>query len=131
MKTKHIILSLTLLACAAGWFPFPSAAADFKAELFGEPSRIFANIVTQDVNTGYVQINGVAMDLAAQPLWDFGDGIVVGSWFPAEHTYASTGSNYIVKVTGYFTDGAPTRPKCSSASCRPSSHRSRCPTNSL
>lgn len=106
MKTKHIILSLALLACAAGWFPFPAAAADFKAELFGEPSRIFANIVTQDVNTGYVQINGVATNLAAQPLWDFGDGTVVGSWFPATNTYASTGSNYIVKVTGYFTDGA-------------------------
>ena len=83
-----------------------AAAVDFKAELFGGPARIFANIVTQDVNTGYVQINGVAMDLAAQPVWDFGDGTVVGSWFPAEHTYASTGSNYIVKVTGYFTDGA-------------------------
>ena len=44
--------------------------------------------------------------MASQPVWDFGDGTVVGSWFPAEHTYASTGSNYIVKVTGYFTDGA-------------------------
>ena len=75
-------------------------AADFQAELFGEPARIFANIVTQDVNSGYVQINGVAIGLAAQPVWDFGDGTVVGSWFPAEHTYASTGSNYIVKVTG-------------------------------
>ena len=77
-----------------------------KRSCLARPARIFANIVTQDVNTGYVQINGVAMDLAAQPLWDFGDGTVVGSWFPAEHTYASTGSNYIVKVTGYFTDGA-------------------------
>ena len=106
MRTKHIILSLTLLAGAAGCFPFPALAADFKAELFGEPARIFANIMTQDVNTGYVQINGVAMNLSAQPVWDFGDGTVVGSWFPAEHTYASTGSNYIVRVTGYFTDGA-------------------------
>lgn len=106
MKTKHIIFSLTLLVGAAGWFPFPAVAADFKAELFGEPSRIFANLVTQDVNTGFVQINGVAMDLAAQPIWDFGDGTVVESWFPAEHTYVSTDSNYIVKVTGYFTDGA-------------------------
>jgi hypothetical protein len=106
MKTQDIIFNLMLLACAAGWFSSSVVAADFKAELFGEPARIFAHIVTQDLNTGYVQINGGAMDLAAQPLWNFGDGTVVGSWFPAEHTYASTESNYIVKATGYFTDGA-------------------------
>jgi hypothetical protein len=94
-----------LLCLVCGSLP-TAAAVDFKAELFGGPARIFANIVTQDVSTAYVQINGVALNLAAQPLWDFGDGTVVGSWFPAEHTYASTGSNYIVKVTGYFKDGA-------------------------
>jgi hypothetical protein len=82
-----------------------TAALDFKAELFGEPTRINANIVTQTVTTGYVRINGVATGLAAQPLWDFGDGKVVGSWFPAEHTYAPPRSNYIVRVTGFFTDG--------------------------
>ena len=83
-----------------------AAAMDFKAELFGAPARIFANSVTQDVATGYVRINGVAMGLASQPVWDFGDGTVRGSWFPAEHTYAPPRSNYIVRVTGYFTDGA-------------------------
>jgi hypothetical protein len=78
---------------------------DFREELFGEPPRVGANIVTQDVNSGYVQINGGAANLAAQPLWDFGDGTVVGGWFPVEHTYAQPRSNYVVRVTGHFTDG--------------------------
>ena len=80
-------------------------ATDFKAELFGQPSRICTTIVTQDVTSGYVQLNGAAIGLASEPLWDFGDGAVVESWFPAEHTYAPPQSNYIVRVTGYFTDG--------------------------
>ncbi len=100
MKTKTTVLWAVVCGSLQ-----TADAVDFKGELFGGPARIFANIVTQDVNTGYVQINGVAMNLAAQPVWDFGDGTVVGSWFPAEHTYASTKSNYVAKVSGYFTDG--------------------------
>lgn len=82
-----------------------AAAMDFKQELFGPPPRIFAHIEDLNTGTGYVRINGVAMDLAAQPVWDFGDGTVVGSWFPAEHTYGSTSANHIVTVTGQFSDG--------------------------
>ena len=109
MKTYLRIHRMKALVTAAvgliGWNA--AAAVDLKAELFGGPARIFANIMTQDVNAGYVQINGVGIGLTNRPpLWDFGDGTVVGSWFPAEHTYASPRSNYIVKVTGYFTDGA-------------------------
>jgi hypothetical protein len=78
---------------------------DFKADLFGEPSRISANLVTQSVTSGYVQINGVATGLASQPLWDFGDGTVVGSWFPAEHTYVvETSANL---SAGGFTTCSP------------------------
>jgi hypothetical protein len=95
-----------LLLSVVGCFRSPGAEFDFTAELFGSPSRIDASVMAQDVNTGYVQISGVAIGLAAQPLWDFGDGTIVGSWFPAEHTYALPRSNYLVRVTGYFTDGA-------------------------
>ncbi len=98
-------LCRAVLSVLCGTFQATNAA-DFKAELFGEPGRIFAHLMAQDMNTGAVRINGVAMDLAAQPVWDFGDGTVVGSWFPAEHTYPSTASNYVVKVTGFFSDGA-------------------------
>ena len=52
------------------------------------------------MTSGYVQINGVAMGLASVPLWDFGDGTVLESWFPADHTYAAPRSNYVVRVTG-------------------------------
>jgi len=97
---------VALLACSGGRLESAAAAVDFKAELFGQPQRIFANVVAQDPDTGYVQINGGAEGLTNQPpLWDFGDGTVAASWFPAEHTYVPPRSNYIVKVTGYFTDG--------------------------
>ncbi len=92
--------------CLVCWAAWAVEAGDFKVELFGGSARIFANIVTQDVGTGYVQINGGAADLATQPVWDFGDGTVLGSWFPVEHTYLLPRSNYIVRVTGRFTDGA-------------------------
>lgn len=94
------------LLCLVCWAPWAADAGDFKAELFGGSSRIFANVVTQDLSAGYVQINGGAADLATQPVWDFGDGTVLGSWFPVEHTYSLPRSNYIVRVTGRFTDGA-------------------------
>jgi hypothetical protein len=102
---RALVLLVTFLAVGLELCPILVRAVGFQAELFGEPSRIGANIVTQDVSTGYVQINGGAMGLAAQPVWDFGDGTVHGSWFPAEHTYAAPRSNYIVRVTGRFTDG--------------------------
>ena len=106
-RTAHTLSLLALLSTLNLQLSTTcTAAVDFKAELFGEPSRMSANIVTQSVTTGYVRINGVAMGLASQPLWDFGDGTVVGSWFPAEHTYTPPRSNCIVRVTGHFTDGA-------------------------
>ncbi len=95
-----VFAGLLWFACVLG----PAIAEDFKPELLGEPSRISASIQEQNSN-GQVQFNGGALGLASEPVWDFGDGTVMASWFPAEHTYASTGSNYLVKVTGRFTDG--------------------------
>ena len=106
MKAKALASLVALLACSGGGFVSPAAAVDFKAELFGGPERIFANIVTLNLDTGYVQINGAAMGLSNHPpVWDFGDGTMVASWFPAAHIYEPPRSNYIVKVTGHFTDG--------------------------
>ena len=109
MKTKPALFVPALICLLAFNLPLSTTcvmAADFKAELFGEASRIDANVITQDASTGYVEINGGAAGLASEPLWDFGDGTVVESWFPAEHIYSPPRSNYIVRVTGFFTDGA-------------------------
>ena len=105
------LLHLTALrggatVCAVGCFLRSTTTVDFKEELFGELSRIGANIVTQNVSSGYVQINGGAVNLASQPLWDFGDGTVVRSWFSAAHTYGPPQHNYVVRITGCFTDSA-------------------------
>jgi hypothetical protein len=94
------------LVCCVAHFAIPASAFDFKPQLFGAPSRIDANVVTQDVNTGYVQFNGGALGLASAPVWKFGDGVCSTNWFPAEHTYPDRTSNYVVTVTGFFTDGA-------------------------
>jgi hypothetical protein len=97
-----------VLGVAGGWFCCHDAALafDFAAELFGEPSRIAANVVSQDPDTGRVQFNGGAVGLASAPVWEFGDGVCITNWFPAEHTYTILDANYVVTVTGRFTDGA-------------------------
>ncbi len=84
--------SAWLLSVATTCLP-AAAAVDFAQKLFGEPSRIAANIITQNVNNGYVWIKGAALNLASQPLWDFGYGTLVRSWFPAAHTFAPARSN--------------------------------------
>lgn len=88
------------LAGTSGWGPTFSG----RPAVSGWPNSVSAKIEAQDKSTGYVRINGLGVNLASQPLWDFGDGAVFRSWFPATHIYAEPRSNYIVRVTGSFTD---------------------------
>lgn len=46
-----------------------------------------------------VSINGIVDGLTGPMQWDWGDGAVTQSWFPAQHTYAKAGS-YLVRVQG-------------------------------
>jgi hypothetical protein len=57
-------------------------------------------------NSGTVSINGVETGKATSIFsWDWGDGKVTQSYFPATHTFNNTTKNYIVAVTSHYTDG--------------------------
>jgi len=56
---------------------------------------------------GNVSINGLvgtSSGTITRLSWDWGDGIVADSWFPASHRYRANGS-YIVKVTAFCSTG--------------------------
>ena len=63
------------------------------------------SIFTPTVSGYYVTINGVVSSEPGCPdivrvHWDWGDGQENDDWFPAQHTYASSGV-YLVIVTAY------------------------------
>lgn len=56
---------------------------------------------------GHVSINGVVLDDSGVILrleWDWGDGTVETSWFPAQHAYRTNGT-YAVQVTAFDSNG--------------------------
>ena len=71
------------------------------------------NAITLDLlspeysSCGNVSINGVVLTSSGtitRLSWDWGDGVVVDSWFPATHRYGTNGS-YTVTVTAFSSTG--------------------------
>ena len=62
------------------------------------------------VNGLEVQLNGAVVPRPGCPpiaevVWDWGDGFISTSWFPASHRYPAPGE-YLLTVTAYDTEGA-------------------------
>ncbi|MEZ0396883.1 MAG: hypothetical protein ABWK53_10715 [Anaerolineales bacterium] len=71
----------------------------FKPYLSGAPITLSAHVESIDYDNKQVTINGVD---SSQPTrrfsFDWGDGTITTSWFPATHTYQDISRNYVVQV---------------------------------
>ena len=85
---------------AGALLPPPSASAG--------PLTIVLDLFNPEYGAcGDVPVNGsVNTDSGAitRMAWDWGDGVVADSWFPAYHHYAADGT-YLVQVTAYASTG--------------------------
>ncbi|MBN1256358.1 MAG: PEP-CTERM sorting domain-containing protein [Planctomycetes bacterium] len=99
------ILAVSILAGLL--FAGHTEAFDFKEQIFGAPSTMALGMISQDLSTGFVDMNGVDWSCPSSPfIWDWGDGSAPEvSWFPAQHTYTDLTNNYLVTVTSNYPDG--------------------------
>jgi hypothetical protein len=103
-KETSVLLVISLLLCLVTH----QAVAEFSFEryLFGDPVTLSIWIQELNTETGYVVVNGV--DTSGPPvpfMWNWGDGTVESSWFPGEHVYANTTSNYVCTVRAFYAPG--------------------------
>ncbi len=84
-----------------------SRSFDFSGYLFGEPSTLNVFVQEQNSSTGYVVLNGGDTQQPTIPFtWKWGDGAVEDGWFPQNHTYSGTTTNYVVTVIAHYGGGA-------------------------
>jgi hypothetical protein len=95
---RHFPGVLLVVACTSIIWPAPANADTFTLLLN-----------TPDYGScGDVSINGYVSTSAGvitRMSWDWGDGAIVDSWFPASHSYDGNG-DYTVVVTAYSSTGA-------------------------
>ncbi|MFN2303071.1 MAG: hypothetical protein ACK2TV_04995 [Anaerolineales bacterium] len=71
----------------------------FKPYLSGALTTLSAQVESIDLGSKQVTINGVDTSQPLEPFtFDWGNGQVTTSWFPATYTYQNTSRNYVVQV---------------------------------
>lgn len=71
----------------------------FKQYLSGAPITLDAYIESIDPDRKQITINGYDTTEPTRPFtFDWGDGRINTSWFPATHVYQDTSRNYVVRV---------------------------------
>lgn len=81
----------------------PIALAEkFSYRPYLDPGKTLEASV-QTVSGGDVTINGVDASAPSLPFtFDWGDGSTNDAWFPVQHTYQNTNTNYTVRVTAHY-----------------------------
>jgi len=99
----RVAIILVLLVPAGSWSG-TAQAFDYGPAVMTPPHTLFLFAPSVDPG-GNVSINGVDSAPLSGPFnWDWGDGSSNTDYFPAEHTYADTGRNYVVTVTSFHAD---------------------------
>ena len=101
-KAASAWVLIALLLVSATWMlSSPIGGIKNVAGAFSDSFSIFAPAV----NGLVVSVNGGSNSSRINQIgWDWGDGSSSTGWFPATHTYASSGY-FAVNATAYFSDG--------------------------
>ncbi len=80
---------------------------NFASAISGPPPSLTVFVQHASPLTGAVVINGVDTAQPQVPFtFEWGDGVSTSTFFPASHTFADTGRNYVVRVTAHYPGGA-------------------------
>ena len=78
----------------------------YSSLLSGEPQTLSAFVASQNAD-GAVEVNGVDTQQPDTPFeFAWGDGSTTSGWFPAQHTYANAGQNYVSTITATENNGS-------------------------